>query len=486
MENVQKKKKKGINKWFIIGSVLLIGALIAAAVFKQRSKPKGQKVVVEKVEKRTITENVAASGKVFPEKEVKISSDVSGEIVELYVEEGDSVSVGQLLAKIDPEAYVSAVERGVATVNQTKAQVSNSKAGVERSRAGLIQAQAELQRIEAQIANTRAIHDRNVKLHKEGVISDADFDASLSNMKTLDANKSSIMANITSAEATLKSSEESVKAAEFTVQSQQASLKELKTNLGRTKIYSPTNGIVSMLNVEQGERVVGTIQMTGTELMRIANLNAMEVQVDVSENDVLRVKLNDNVEIEVDAYLDKKFKGKVTEIANSASNSAAAALTSDQVTNFVVKVRVEPSSYADLIGPNKKYPFRPGMSASVEIRTKTVEDVLTVPIQAVTTREDIDEKNKKRKSKKDDDKEDEDGDIREVVFVATADTVKMIEVKTGIQDDSYIQVITGLEMDQEIITGPYSAVSKKLKEGSEIKIVDEDELYASHRGKKEN
>lgn len=483
MTDIQKKKKGKNNKWLIIGGILLIGGLIGAALYKQRSKPKGEKVVVEKVEKRTITENVAASGKVFPEKEVKISSDVSGEIVELYVEEGDSVNVGQLLAKIDPEAYVSAVERGVATVNQTKAQVANSKAGVERSRAGLLQAKAELERIAAQIANTKAIHERNVTLHKEGVISDADFDASISNIKTLEANKSSIVANIQSAEATLKSSEESVKAAEFTVQSQQASLKELKTNLGRTKIYSPTNGIVSMLNVEQGERVVGTIQMTGTELMRIANLNAMEVQVDVSENDVLRVKLNDDVEIEVDAYLDKKFKGKVTEIANSASNSAAAALTSDQVTNFVVKVRVDPSSYADLIGPNKKYPFRPGMSASVEIRTKTVEDVLTVPIQAVTTRED-DDKKKRKKGKKED--KDADADVKEVVFVAAGDSVKMIAVKTGIQDDSYIQVLSGLEMDQEIITGPYAAVSKKLKAGSEITIVDEDELYASNRGKKKD
>ncbi len=484
MENEQ-KKKKGINKWFIIGGVILIAGLIAAAVYKSRSKEKGQKVVVEKVEKRTITENVAASGKVFPEKEVKISSDVSGEIVELYVEEGDSVVVGQLLAKIDPEAYVSAVERGVATVNQSKAQVANSKAGVERSRAGLVQAQAELQRIEAQIANTRAIHDRNVTLHKEGVISDADFDASLSGLKTLEANKNSVAANIQSAQATLKSSEESVKASEFTVQSQQASLKELKTNLGRTKIFSPSNGIVSVLNVEQGERVVGTIQMTGTELMRIANLNAMEVQVDVSENDVLRVKLNDEVEIEVDAYLDKKFKGNVTEIANSASNSAAAALTSDQVTNFVVKVRVDPKSYADLIGPNKKYPFRPGMSASVEIRTKTVNDVLTIPIQAVTTREDEADKRKKRKGKKDEEEKDADADVKEVVFVATGDSVKMIEVKTGIQDDSYIEVLSGLEVDQEIITGPYAAVSKKLKEGSEIKIVDEDELYGSNKGKKD-
>lgn len=470
------KKKKGISKWFYIGAVLLIGVLIAAAVFKQRSKPKGEKVIVEKVEKRTITENVSASGKVFPEKEVKISSDVSGEIVELFVAEGDSVVAGQLLAKIDPEAYVSAVERGVATVNQSRAQVSNSKAGVERSRAGLVQAKAELQRIEAQIINAKAIHDRNVNLHKEGVISDADFDASLSNLKTLEANKNSISANIQSAEATLKSSEESVKAAEFTVQSQQASLKELKTNLGRTKIYSPTNGIVSMLNVEQGERVVGTIQMTGTELMRIANLNAMEVQVDVSENDVLRVKVNDDVDIEVDAYLDKKFKGKVTEIANSASNSAAAALTSDQVTNFVVKVRVDPSSYAELIGPNKKYPFRPGMSASVEIRTKTVEDVLAVPIQAVTTRED-DAAKKGKKEKKEEEKE-EDADVKEVIFIASADTARMIEVKTGIQDDSYIQILSGLEQDEEVITGPYRAVSKGLKVGSEIKVVDEEELYS--------
>lgn len=471
------KKKKNTLIYVLIGVVVL---LIIAAVLSRGGKSKGEKVSVEPVEKRTIKETVSASGKIYPETEIKISSDVSGEIVELHVEEGDSVVVNQLLAKIDPDAYQSQVERGVASVNNAKAQLANSRSGIERSKAQMTQATAQKEQIEAQLINTKAIHERNIGLHKDGVISDAEFDASLSALEALKANIKSSIANVKTAEANLESAKQSSEAAQYTVKSAQASLKELNTSLRRTTIFAPTSGIVSLLDVEQGERVVGTSMMNGTEMMRIANLNSMEVQVDVSENDVLRVSVGDPVDIEVDAYLDRKFKGEVTQVANSASNTASASLTTDQVTNFVVKIRIDPSSYAELMKNKKGFPFRPGMSASVEIYTNTETDVLSVPIQSVTTREDKEEKRKNRKKKgnkkaKDDEKEDD--NLKEVVFVCRGDSAIMVEVKTGIQDDSYIQVLEGLKDGEEVITGPYNAVSKKLKDGKIVDKVDEDELY---------
>jgi len=454
MEQNKKKKKKKSNKWLIIGLIVIIGGMIAAAVFKGKSKPKGIEVITEEVEKRTIKETVSASGKIFPETEVKISSDVSGEIVELYIEEGDSVYTGQLLAKIDPEAYFSAVERGEAGLNSAKSTLANSKASIESSR-------AQKEQIQAQLENARTINNRNKKLFDDGVISQVDYETSQTNVRQLEA-------NLRAAEASMKSAEKSAEGAGYQVKSSAASLKELKTNLSRTSIKSPTNGIVSSLSVEQGERVVGTIQMTGTEMMRVANLSSMEVQVDVSENDILRVSLKDEVDIEVDAYLDKKFKGTVTEIANSASNisSSGVSLNTDQVTNFIVKIRIDPDSYKNMLTESSKYPFRPGMSASVDIYTNEENDIVTVPIQCVTVREKESEDDKK---KKDDDEE----DLIEVVFVMSGDTVRMAEVTTGIQDDEYIQILSGIELDDEVITGPYSAVSKKLKEGKTVRIKED-------------
>lgn len=450
------------NNRLIYILVAVVAVLVAFALLKGKSKPEGEEVTTEKVAKRTIKEMVGASGKVFPETEVKISSDVSGEIVQLLVEEGDSVVTGQLLCKVDPDAFKSMVERGEATVNSSKAQVANSKSGVARSQAQLIQAQAQLEQIKSQVQNQKAIHDRNVTLYKDGIISQADFENSEAALNQLKANMRSTEANVKSMEANVESAQQSVRASEFSVKSSQASLKEMVTNLKRTTIYAPMGGIVSKLNIEQGERVVGTAQMSGTEIMRIANLNSMEVQVDVSESDVLRVALGDEVEIEVDAYLDRKFTGKVTEIANSASNTGTSvSLNTDQVTNFIVKIRIDPDSYKDLIQKGKTYPFRPGMSASVDINTDTQDDILSVPIQSVTTREDEkeDEEDKKKK----------DTAIREVVFVMSADTVKMVDVTTGIQDDEYIQVLSGLEDGEEVIAGPYSAISRKLKSGTQVR-----------------
>jgi len=450
-------KKQKSRKWLVPVLIIGIGALIAAAYFKGQGKPRGIEVTVEEADNRTILEKVTASGKIFPETEVKISSDVSGEIVELYVQEGDSVYTGQVLAKIDPDTYESTVERGRASVNSAKANKAASATQIESSK-------AQIQQIQAQLTNAKTVHDRNVKLLSEGVISQVEFDQSLSALQGL-------VANMRASEATLESAKKNVEGASYSVQSAEATLREMRTSLSRTIIKSPTNGIVSSLSVEQGERVVGTIQMAGTEMMRIANLSAMEVQVDVSENDILRVSLNDKVDIEVDAYLDRKFSGYVTEIANSASNiGGAASLNTDQVTNFVVKVRVDSESYKDLLGPNKRYPFRPGMSASVDIKTETMDDVLAIPIQAVTVREKEDDKDNKKKKAAND-------ELEEVVFVMEADTVRMVNVTTGIQDDEYILVTSGLEKGEVVVTGPYSAISKKLDQGDAVRVKEEKEKY---------
>lgn len=430
--------------------VLLLG-VVGGLIWKGKGRQKGVRVIVGEVEKRDIQEIVAASGKIFPQKEVKISSDVSGEIVELYVQEGDSVTVGQLLAKIDPDAYQSQVERGVANVNSAKAQRSNSKAQIE-------QLKAQQKQIEAQLINAKEIYNRNKQLRAEGVVSEADLTASLSSLQSLEA-------NLESAKASILAGQESVKAADFSVKGAEATLKELNTSLKRTKIYAPVSGIVSKLNVEEGERVVGTIQMQGTELMRVANLHAMEVRVDVTENDIPRVSLNDEVEIEVDAYLNRKFKGRVSQIAHSSNNSSALTLTSDQVTNFEVRISMLPSSYADIITPNQQYPFRPGMSATVEIGTNKEKGVISVPIQAVTTRDN------------DDDDATANDELREMIFVVKGDTVALQEIKTGIQDAKYIVVKEGLNGDEEIVVGPYTQVSRKLEEGKKIQKMTEKEFY---------
>lgn len=451
-----KKNKKWI--WIAVGAIVL---LIIVSVIRQTSKTSAEKVQTEQVELRSITETVIASGKVYPEVEVKISSDVSGEIVELHVMEGDSVVEGQLLAKIDPDIYKSNVERGVAALNTSRSQLAQAEAQVQN-------AIAQKEQIEAQLVNAKALYNRNKKLADDGVISTQDFEASEANFRGLEA-------NLKAAEATVNSAKKNVEASQFNIKSSQASLKELQTSLQRTSIFSPTTGIVTKLDVEKGERVVGTIQMTGTEMMRISNLNTMEVQVEVSENDIIRVNMGDETEIEVDAFTDRTFKGKVTQIANSAFNSGTAnsgqSLSSDQVSNFVVKVRINPESYADLLTDQLKYPFRPGMSASVTISTSRVDSVLTVPIQSVTTR-DLSEKNTD---------EDEDSkattvskktieQIEEVVFVVEADTVRMAKVQTGIQDDSFIEIKQGLSQGETIVTGPYSAIARKLKNGMAVEV----------------
>lgn len=407
------------------------------------------KVSSTKTERKTITQSVTANGKIQPETEVKISPDVSGEIRELYVKEGDSVIAGKLLAVIDPELYQSALDRAEAALN-------NSRANLATARARLLQAEVRFKEIDAQF-------ERNKKMYDQKLISDAEFETARS--------------SFAAAKADYESGKQTVIASDFTVQSQEATLKEARKNLTRTQIYAPVSGIVSKLAVEKGERVVGTSQMAGTEMMRIANLNDMEVSVDVNENDIVKVSLGDTTLIEVDAYNNRKFKGIVTEIANSASSTAQT--TSDQVTNFVVKIRILRSSYADLTQQfgNKRAVFRPGMSASVEILTQTAKDVLVVPIESVTvkSKSDIDSTQTKSRQPKAGAKE---NDEVEVVFVIQNGTVNPVSVKTGIQDDKNIHIESGLKENEEVVTGPFSAISRTLKRGDKVTVVAKEELFS--------
>lgn len=411
-------------KYLLIATVIIIVLIVIGKKSGIVGKKLVLKIATEKVEKRTLTETITANGKIQPKTEVKISADVSGEIIELYVEDGDSVKQGELLLKINPDIYISTIERLEASVNSSKAQLSQT---------------------EAQLLEKKQNYDRNKKLFDKGAISKAEFESIDIAYKIAQANLSS---------------------STFSVQSSEASLKEAKENLSKTNIYSPISGIVTKLNIEKGERVVGTAQMTGTEIMRIANLNNMEVIIDVNENDIVRVSKNDTALIEVDAYLDHKFKGVVTEIANSANTEGGSA---DQVTNFEVKIKILPDSYKDLVKKNKPFPFRPGMSASVDIQTETEFNALTVPIQSVTARADSLLPDSLRDS--------ETNELQEIVFVLVDDKVKVRKVTTGIQNDSYIQILSGLKNDEEVVSAPYTAISKKLKDNTVVEKVEEKDLF---------
>ncbi len=477
-ESIKNKK----NKRLLYAGLGLLLLILIAVIVKARQAPKGEPVTLEKVQRRTIREVVSASGKIFPETEVKISSDVSGEIVELFVREGDSVVAGQILAKIRPDEYQSAVERGQAALNSAQAQRQISTAASESTSAQIEQLRAEKNRVAAQLDAAKSAHRRNEQLYNERVISQQDFENSLSNLRTLESAYAAAEAALKAAEKNLASARENIRVAEFGISSAQATLKELRTSLQKTIVVAPVSGIISKLNIEKGERVVGTLQMAGTEMMRIANLHSMEVQVEVSENDILKVSVGDEADIEVDAYLGRTFKGRVSEIASSASNvisatgAATVSLNTDQVTNFIVKVRIDPNSYTDLVRDGRRYPFRPGMSASVDIYTHTVEDALSVPIIAVTARSDENSTTAAASSSKEDNSTENKTSsragaalTREVVFVAVGDTVAMREVKTGIQDNDYIEIISGLQEGEWVVTGPYSAIARKLKSGSRIR-----------------
>jgi HlyD family secretion protein len=436
-----------------------VGVLLVLAVVGNKmgwiGKSKTTQVAVTKASQKDIVETVSASGKIQPEIEVKLSPEVSGEIVELTVKEGDLVKKGQLLCKIRPDILISGYERTVASYNAQKASV----AGAEQQ---IIQAQVNLKNIEARFK-------RNQSLYKDKVISAAEFDAAQAEYQTAKSN--------------LESARQSLVGAKFGLQQSGAGVKEASDNLARTNIYAPVDGIVSKLNVEKGERVVGTAQMTGTEIMTIANLSSMEVNVEVNENDINRLSLGDTAVIEVDAFMDKKFKGIVTEIASSASVVGTSA---DQVTNFAVKIRILPESYGTLTNKgNSSSPFKPGLSATVDIQTERTRGLI-VPIQSVTIREEEKSKDSKVDGPAKDEEEQKKKDktkpkAKEYVFVVEAGKVKQVEVKTGIQDDQNIIIISGLKPGQQVVSAPYAAISKMLKNDMAVEVVEKEKLFSTDK-----
>ncbi|WP_375418505.1 efflux RND transporter periplasmic adaptor subunit [uncultured Hymenobacter sp.] len=441
--------------------VVLIGGFMVAKKSGLVGKPAGTEVLVAKAAPATIVEKVSASGKVQPETEVKISPDVSGEITELFVQEGDSVRKGQLLLRIRPDNYQ-------AMVNMQSAQV-----GTQRANVG--QAQARLQELLANARQTELSYRRNASLYKQKVISQAEYEAA--------------KAAYEASQEGINSARQQIRASQSTVQSAQASLEEARKNLNKTTIYAPVSGTVSKLNVKKGERVVGTTQMAGTEIMRIANLNNMEVRVNVNENDVSNVNIGDSVEVEVDAYAskDEKFRGLVTNIANTAKD----ALTAEAVTEFEVRIRLLPESYRHLartVGKRTIVPFRPGMTASVDIITDRQAGVLSVPLAAVTTRSDSANAKKEEGgarirvggrpsgSATADTKAAPKPEVEEVVFVVRAGKAVLTPVKTGISDFQNIQITKGLQPGDEVVSGPFRAVAKELKDGKLVVVKDEKTL----------
>lgn len=411
--------------YILLGLVLV---LVVALIYMSKNgmignNNKGTEVESAAVEEQTIIETVSATGKIQPEIEIKISSEVSGEIIELPVKEGQIVKKGQLLVKINPDLYTSGYNRSQSNLSGTKASMSQA---------------------EAQFTEAKANYDRNKTLFDKGIISRADFEKAVSAYEVAKANKQSTYYNVQSAAATVN---------------------EARDNLGRTSIYAPADGTISVLGVELGERVLGTQQMAGTELLRVANLNNMEVEVDVNENDIVKIKLGDTANVEVDAYSKKKFKGLVTNISNSAS----ATTTADQVTNFKVKVRILKESYQELLEgkPETFSPFRPGMTATVDIITKRRDKVIGVPISSIVIKSDttatktykVEDPNA-TVSKKD--------KRYECVFVEENGVAKLRVITTGIQDESNIEILTGLKVGEKVITGPYTTVTKDLSPGDKV------------------
>jgi HlyD family secretion protein len=427
--------------WILIGVIALVILLIALAKMNIIGSDNSLKVAIEKASNHDIIETVSASGKIYPVSEVKISPDVSGEITNLYVEEGDSVRRGQVLATINSTTYNSMVNRANAQLNQTKSTVSN--------------ANALKQQAKAQLEQATSTYNRNKQLFSEKVISAVEFESAVAAYKAAQAN--------------FKASTESIKGNQYGVASAQANVSEAVQNLRKTTLYAPMNGIVSKLFVKKGERVVGTAQMAGTEIMRVADMSKMKVDVEVGENDIQKVKYGDTATIEVEAYPSRKFKGLVVQISQSSTSTgmqqSISSLT-DQVTNYTVSVEILQESYQDLLNNGSgNFPFRPGMSASVEIRTKYDMGVMAVPINAVTTREDEDSVKKT-------------DEIKEFVFVVDANNkAQLQEVKTGSQDNEYIQILTGLKGGEQIIIAPFSAIARTLKKDTKVKIVDKKELY---------
>lgn len=409
---MSKKKKSRKILWLYAALILII---IIFIVIKTGNGTDGIEVRTGYPQFGNITETIPSNGKIQPVTEVKISPDVSGEIVELNVEEGDHVCRGDLLIKIKQDVYISARDRAVASLNSAGAQCEQARASFQK---------AELS------------YNRNEKLFELKAISESEYEVSKSEYLVARGQ---------------------LTAAEYNVQSAEASLKEAEENLVKTTIYAPMDGTVSKLSVEKGERVVGTTQMAGTEMLRIADMDMMEVLVDVNENDIIRISENDTASISVDAYPGRTFEGVVTKIASSAKNIGS---STEQVTNFEVRVAILQSSYADL-AENGRLPFRPGMSASVSIETERKEGILTIPLESVTARKDVG---------------DGSSATGEYVFVVndSTQTVRAVPVRTGIQDIENIEIIDGITESDHIVTGPYTVISKTLNDGDVVSDVNDE------------
>ena len=419
--------------WISITAIVLLALLIAFG----KNKDEGTKVSVEKVATHTITETVTASGKIYPETEVKISPEVSGEIIELNINEGDSVAKGQLLVKINPAIYSSQVQQAEASMQQTQSGVANSKQMSAQSKANFEQAQSN--------------YTRNKKLFTDKVISATEFEQ--------------IEATFKAAKASYEAAQANIAGGNFGVKASAAGLSQARENLLKTSIIAPRSGIISALSVKKGERVLGTSQMQGTQLLSIADMSRIELRVDVSETDIAKVKIGDTSIITADAYRNRKFTGVVSKIA--VSSTTASAGSSDQVTNYTVHILILPQSYSDIVSTGKyKYPFKPGMSASVDIQTRREYNILSVPVNAVTTRDWAD-------SVQNDDS------IRQVVFVynSTDKKVMLRDVQTGIQDNKFIQIINGLKANEEVVVAPYGAIARLLKDNTSVKSVPKDKLF---------
>lgn len=444
-------------KWTLI-IIGILAALFVIARMVNGAGKKTEKVAVEKAAKRTIIESVNASGKVYPEVEIKISPDIAGQITELYVEEGDSVTKGKVLARIYADIYALQRDEAASRVNQSVATVENGKASLESLKANLELARQTLA--------------RNKILYEQKVISKAELEQYETSLRTAESNYNAALQNIKSLQAG--------------VQSTQTGLSKANKDLSRATIVAPMDGVISSLKVKKGESVSGSGFNVGTEMMTVANMSVLEVRVDVGENDIVKINIGDSADVEVDAYNNRKFKGVVTKIASSIKSSSSLT-TSNDVTNYEVRIRLDKESYKDLAV--KTFPFRPGMNASADIKTKRVDNVLAVPIAAVNARvkgsdksmSDKKEEEKKNKGEEEgmDNSNAESGDeLEEVVFVLQKDgTVKKVVVESGIQDINYIEIKKGLSAGDEVVIGPYTAVSKNLKDAMKVKVVPKDKLF---------
>lgn len=443
-----KKKKSPTKKllYFGIGLIAVfgLGAVLAKSLGWIGGENAGKQVEIAEAKLKTITQVVSASGKIQPEVEVILRPEVSGEIIELPIKEGDYVEKGDLLVRIKPDIYQ-------ARIDETNAALLTQKARMEQARANLLEAESS--------------YNQDKKLYESEAISKTEY---IQSKTTHEAQKANFQA------------------AKYQVQSSEAQLEQAKEELEKTIIRAPRKGTISSLPVEVGERVLGNTQSIGTELLRIAKMDQMEVQIQVNENDIVNVSVNDTANIEVDAYPERTFKGTVTEIANSAEITGEG--TNEQVTNYEVKIRVTTPHNLDMTGneqivqrASQEVPegsvtpsFKPGMSATVDVQTETAYNVVSVPIQAVTVRDFADDTQSDSvqtdTSSVNQDLVIPEEDLRKVVFTVEDGTAKRKEVKTGISDNTHIQILSGVDAGEQIVVGSYRVLSRDLEDGDKVNV----------------